>query len=141
VEEAVKEEDRECKKVGLTWRARRRERAKGRGPTQRREGVVEEAVKEEDREWRCKRADNEATPCQSTDMEAYKGKSQTSREQSKRRGSTERRQRAEQKRSRRERKERSMTIEPFATSLKAVWSTHQGLTHAYLTPSAKIAFL
>jgi len=109
VEEAVKEEDRECKRVGLTWRARQREgqrkradakararwkrqrtgsggtrgwdspggqdreRAKGRGPTQKREGAVEEAVKEEDREWRCKRADNEATPSQSTDMEACKG--------------------------------------------------------------------
>ncbi len=37
-----------------------------RGPTQKQEGAVEEAVKEEDREWRCKRADNEATPSQST---------------------------------------------------------------------------
>src|SRR6266404_2884156 len=34
------------------------------------EGAVDEA---EDREWRCKRADNEATPSRSTDMEACKG--------------------------------------------------------------------
>jgi len=60
--------------------------------------VVEEAVKEEDWEWRCKRVDNEAMPSWSTDMEACKGKSQTSREQSKKREGTERKQRAEQKR-------------------------------------------
>jgi len=78
---------------------------------------VEEAVKEEDWEWRCKRADNEATPSQSTDMEAYKGKLQTSREQSKRREGTERRQRAEQKRSRRECKERSAKVKSIESSV------------------------
>ena len=74
-------------------------------------------MKEEDREWRCKRVDNEATPCRSTDMEAYKGKSQTSREQSKRRGGTERRPRAEQKRSRREHKERSVKVKSIESSV------------------------
>ena len=117
VEEAVKEEDQECKRVRLTWRARCRERAKGRGLTQKREGAVEEAVKEEDWEWRCKRADNKATPSQSTDMEACKGKSQTSREQSKRREGTESRQRAEQKRSRRECKERSVKVKSIESSV------------------------
>src|SRR6266404_2475133 len=60
VEEAEAQEWRR-KRMGLTWRARQRG------------GAVEEGGKEEDREWRCKRADNEATPSQSTDMETCKG--------------------------------------------------------------------
>jgi len=104
VEEA---EDREWrrKRMGLTWRARQREgqrkradaKARGRGGRGR-EGRGPGVEVQEGGQRGYAKPEHRYGGMQRADMEACKGKSQMSREQSKKREGTERRQRAEQKR-------------------------------------------